>query len=263
LFASSLRCTLKGSNIDKNKYFFLTRAIPFFLILGRMNENTLEFVSAGGFIAEVFMNRVVYRITDISPLAVKNSGIIHRKMLDVVLKYNPLSLLEIGAGQGKMGAEFVKQGIDYVGIEPVESEFLEARRRYSDVRIIQASCYDAPEQLSGRKFELVYSNDVIEHLYEPRSLITFSKSYLKEGGRIICGTPHYGSYFRNLILSLANRWDHHHNPLWDGGHIKFFSKATLYQIWAEAGFVDFEWGMIGSGRFPFMPMYLYCTARMM
>jgi SAM-dependent methyltransferase len=208
------------------------------------------------------MKRVVYRITDISALAVRNSGIIHQRMLSVVLKHRPLSLLEIGAGQGKMGAEFVKQGIDYVGIEPVDSEIREAQQRHSNLRIIQASCYDAPEQLSGRKFDLVYSNDVIEHLYEPRELINFSRSYLKTGGRIICGTPHYGSYFRNLILSLANRWDHHHNPLWDGGHIKFFSKATLYQIWAEGGFVDFEWGTIGSGRFPFMPMYLYCTARM-
>ena len=84
--------------------------------------------------------------------------------------------------------------------------------------------------------------------------------HLNVGGMIVCGTPHYGSYLRNLLLSLANRWDHHHGPLWDGGHIKFFSKATLQQIWAEGGFTNFTWGEIPSRRLRIMPMYLYCAA---
>jgi SAM-dependent methyltransferase len=208
------------------------------------------------------VNSVIYGTPDVSSRAVRNARIIHERMLSVVLKCRPSSLLEIGAGQGTLGAAFVQRGIDYVGIEPIESECGEARRRHPAVHIIQASCYDDPDELRGRKFDLVYSNDIIEHLYEPRKLAAFSRSYLRPGGLIVCGTPHYGSYLRNLILSLTNRWDHHHNPLWDGGHIKFFSKTSLYQIWAEAGFADFEWGIIRSGRFPLVPMYLYCTARM-
>ncbi len=211
---------------------------------------------------EEFVKTVIYGSPDVSPYALQNASIIHKKMLSVVLKCRPSSLLEIGAGQGNMGAAFVKEGIDYVGIEPVESEIKEARNRYPEIRIIQASCYDDPDELRGRKFDLVYSNDIIEHLYDPRRLIAFSRSHLRPSGLIVCGTPHYGSYLRNLVLSLTNRWDQHHNPLWDGGHIKFFSKASLYEIWAEAGFTDFEWGSIRSGRFPLMPMYLYCTARM-
>jgi SAM-dependent methyltransferase len=211
---------------------------------------------------EATVNSVIYGTPGVSSQAVRNARIIHERMLAVVLKCRPSSLLEIGAGQGTMGAAFVQRGIDYVGIEPIESELREARRRYPAVRIIQASCYDDPEELRVRKFDLVYSNDIIEHLYEPRKLVAFSRFYLRPGGLIVCGTPHYGSYLRNLVLSLTNRWDHHHNPLWDGGHIKFFSKASLYRIWAEAGFTDFEWGSIRSGRFPLIPMYLYCTARM-
>jgi SAM-dependent methyltransferase len=208
------------------------------------------------------MTEVVYESPRLVSNADRNAGIIHNRMLQVVLQLHPVSLLEVGAGQGKLGAAFAQHGIDYCGIEPVENEIEKGRQSYPGLRLIQASCYDDPEQLRGRTFDIVYSNDIIEHLYEPRKLASFSRSYLRPGGMIVCGTPHYGSYLRNLLLAVANRWDHHHNPLWDGGHIKFFSRATLHQLWAEAGFGDFQWGEIRSPRMPLMPMYLYCTAKL-
>lgn len=181
-------------------------------------------------------------------------------MLAFVLRYKPASILEIGAGQGALGAALADHGISYAGIEPVASEIEAARREHPGLNVIQASCYDDPVELRARKFEMIYSNDVIEHLYEPRRLVTFSRRYLLPGGRIVCGTPHYGSYWRNLMLSLTNRWDHHHNPVWDGGHIKFFSQATLQQLWSEGGLTGFVWGTIRTPRFPLVPMYLYCMA---
>jgi SAM-dependent methyltransferase len=208
------------------------------------------------------VNNVVYGSPSLTDNADGNAEIIHKRMLSIVLARRPSSLLEVGAGQGKLGANCVKHGIRYVGIEPVDSEIEVARRNFPGLKIIQASCYDDPVDLQLGKFDVVYSNDVIEHLYEPRKLVEFSKAHLKVGGIIICGTPHYGSYLRNLLLSLSNRWDHHHAPLWDGGHIKFFSKSTLRAIWADAGFSEFEWGEIGSSRLRIVPMYLYCVARL-
>jgi SAM-dependent methyltransferase len=208
------------------------------------------------------MTAVVYESPKLISNAEKAAEVIHARMLSVVLKCQPSSLLEIGAGQGKLGAAFAAQGIEYVGIEPVASEIDQGRKRHPELKLIQASCYDDPEELRSKRFDLVYSNDIIEHLYEPRRIASFSRAHLKPGGMIVCGTPHYGSYLRNLLLSLTNRWDQHHNPLWDGGHIKFFSKSTLHQLWSQAGFTDFQWGELRSRRMPLMPMYLYCTAKM-
>ena len=208
------------------------------------------------------MNEVVYESPKLISNAEKNAEIIHDRMLSAVLECRPSSLLEIGAGQGKLGAAFAAHGIEYVGIEPVQDEIEIGRRRHPELKLIQASCYDAPEELKSKTFDLVYSNDIIEHLYEPRKLASFSRAHLKPGGLIVCGTPNYGSYLRNLLLSLANRWDQHHDPLWDGGHIKFFSKTTLHQLWAQANFTDFHWGEIRSPRMPLIPMYLYCRAKM-
>jgi SAM-dependent methyltransferase len=203
---------------------------------------------------------VIYGAPNLANHAEENAEAIHERMLSVVLGLHPSSVLEIGAGRGRLGARFAEHDIRYVGLEPVAAEIEDARRNFPSLRIIQASCYDDPKALGLGQFDLVYSNDVIEHLYEPRRLVSFSAAHLKVGGMIVCGTPHYGSYLRNLLLSLTNRWDHHHGPLWDGGHIKFFSKATLNQIWSEGGFANFEWGEIPSRRLRIMPMYLYCAA---
>jgi SAM-dependent methyltransferase len=203
---------------------------------------------------------VVYGAPNLANHAEENAEAIHERMCSVVLASRPSSVLEIGAGHGKLGARFAEHGIRYLGLEPVPAEIDEAHRNFPSLQVIRASCYDDPKALGLGKFDLVYSNDVIEHLYEPRRLVAFSAAHLNAGGRIVCGTPHYGSYLRNLLLSLSNRWDHHHNPLWDGGHVKFFSQATLHQIWAEGGFGNFVWGEISSRRLRIMPMYLYCTA---
>jgi hypothetical protein len=38
---------------------------------------------------------------------------------------------------------------------------------------------------------------------------------------LIITTPYHG-YLKNIALSVSVKFDHHVNPLWDGGHIKFF-----------------------------------------
>jgi len=54
----------------------------------------------------------------------------------------------------------------------------------------------------------------------------------------------------NLVLALTNKWDAHLNPLWDGGHIKLWSRKTLSQLLNEADFCVVRF--IGAGRVPFV-----------
>jgi hypothetical protein len=68
------------------------------------------------------------------------------------------------------------------------------------------------------------------------------------GGKFICTTPYHG-YLKNLAISLAGGWDKHADPLFDGGHIKLFSRRTLSALMAEAGFRKLEFR--GAGRYPY------------
>lgn len=84
-------------------------------------------------------------------------------------------------------------------------------------------------------FDLVVSTEVVEHLYAPKAYARGCFEAARPGGRFICTTLYHG-YLKNLALSLLNKWDAHANPLWDGGHIKLWSRRTISRLLAEAGF---------------------------
>jgi 2-polyprenyl-6-hydroxyphenyl methylase/3-demethylubiquinone-9 3-methyltransferase len=46
----------------------------------------------------------------------------------------------------------------------------------------------------------------------------------------------YHGYLKNVALALLGRFDRHVDPLWDHGHIKFFSERTLTKLLEETGF---------------------------
>ena len=60
-------------------------------------------------------------------------------------------------------------------------------------------------------------------------------------------TPYHG-YLKNLALAVVGKWDRHLTALWPGGHVKFFSIATLRTLLLEAGFNDIRF--IRVGRLP-------------
>jgi 2-polyprenyl-6-hydroxyphenyl methylase/3-demethylubiquinone-9 3-methyltransferase len=112
-------------------------------------------------------------------------------------------------------------------------------------------------RLNETPFDFVVSTEVVEHLYDPRSWARGCFDALKPGGALICSTPYHG-YLKNLALSIMGHWETHANPLWDGGHIKLWSRATLSALLIEAGFTNIEFK--GVGRVPWLWMTMVIKA---
>lgn len=187
---------------------------------------------------------------------------IYAAILDQIRALKPTSVLEVGAGIGMLGDEIRKMGIRYVGLEPDAAQLSLCYQRYPEIKVIEGSCYEPPEKYGLGKFDLVFSSDVIEHLFLPRRLITFKKAHVKPGGRVLTCTPEFGSYWKNILYSVFNKWDMVHSPLWDGGHIKFFSRRWMKQILAEQGFIDFKWSTVRNANIPVLPMSMICVCRL-
>lgn len=157
-------------------------------------------------------------------------------------------VLDVGCGNGFTCGEFLKRGCTVVGIDLSEQGLAHARCAHPEGRFEMLPADERIlEALGEAPFDLVVSTEVVEHLYDPRSYARGCFSALRPGGRFLCTTPYHG-YLKNLTLSLLGKWDFHANPLWDGGHIKLWSRRTLSTLLDESGFVNLQFR--GAGRLP-------------
>jgi 2-polyprenyl-6-hydroxyphenyl methylase/3-demethylubiquinone-9 3-methyltransferase len=167
-------------------------------------------------------------------------------------------VLDIGCGNGFICGKLLHLGCSVVGIDLSEEGIRQARGAYPCGRFeIIAADQQVLEKLGEAPFDFVVSTEVVEHLYAPREWARGCYNALKPGGKLICSTPYHG-YLKNLALSLAGHWDRHANPLWDGGHIKLWSRRTLTALLQEAGFANVE--IRGAGRVPCLWMTMIARA---
>ncbi|MBD0319624.1 MAG: class I SAM-dependent methyltransferase [Gemmatimonadetes bacterium] len=164
----------------------------------------------------------------------------------------PLRILDLGCGNGFIAAELARRGHQVVGVDVSEDGIEVARAAYDlpNLRFHVHSVYDPGlDELVSGGVECVLSLEVVEHLYLPRALFTESRRVLAPGGALVASTPYHG-YLKNLAISLAGGWDRHFGVDWDGGHVKFFSPATMRRMAEEAGLGRIRFR--GVGRVPLL-----------
>jgi 2-polyprenyl-3-methyl-5-hydroxy-6-metoxy-1,4-benzoquinol methylase len=175
-------------------------------------------------------------------------------------KFGVCRVLDAGCGNGALCRTLAENGFDTTGCDADPRGIEIAAGAVPQARFAVVGVYDEPARLGTDKFGAVVCTEVIEHLYLPCMLPRFAPKVLRPRGLLILSTPYHG-YLKNLALSVFDHWDAHYTSLWDGGHIKFWSRRTLSTLLNEEGFdvVDFH----GCGRVPFLwrSMVLVCAWR--
>ena len=166
-------------------------------------------------------------------------------------------VLDLGCGNGTLSNLIAQQGYEVVGVEESESGFKFARQNFPECHFIQASIYDLPYADLENSFNIVISPEVIEHLLYPRELVRAAKKCLKPNGFLIITTPYHG-YFKNILLASLGKMDKHFTALWDGGHVKFFSVATMTTLLETEGFTNVNFKF--AGRFPYLWKSMLCSS---
>lgn len=169
---------------------------------------------------------------------------------------------DLGCGNGYLAAQLGKAGYQVTGVDASTSGIEVARRHYRSDRVdfIRAD-FEAAEpsaSLVPTSYEAVVSSDVIEHLYRPGALVDLAARLLVPRGMLVVGTPYHG-YLKDLAIAIAGKWDSHHNPNWDGGHIKFFSVRSLRALVERHGFGEARFHFHGRG--PWLWKNMICVAR--
>ncbi|HTT81178.1 MAG TPA: methyltransferase domain-containing protein, partial [Stellaceae bacterium] len=114
---------------------------------------------------------------------------------------------------------------------------------YTLPRFHQADAYEPLADRFGQ-FPAVVSLEVVEHVVWPRKFIATCQDLLEPNGTLILSTPYHG-WLKNVAIAVSGNFDKHVDPLWDGGHIKFWSERTLAALLTEAGFRDLRFVRVG------------------
>lgn len=131
------------------------------------------------------------------------------------------TILDVGCGNGSLSHWLASLGYVVTGLDISLQGIETARRSFPDVTFLNGDVRDLPGEISKQKFDIVLATEVIEHLYSPAEFVHAIKRCIAVKGRLVLTTPYHG-YFKNLLIALLGKIDGHFNPLWEGGHIKFF-----------------------------------------
>jgi SAM-dependent methyltransferase len=156
-------------------------------------------------------------------------------------------VLEIGCATGYMTAELARLGCD-VSVVDVSPVAVAAAARYATQTLVHD--LDAG-RLPGTlgTFDRIVLADVLEHLRDPEAALADLRVLLKPHGRVVVSIPNVA--FWRIRLSLARgRWAYTDQGILDRTHLHFYTRATLHELAAQAGYRVERVRAIGES-FPF------------
>ena len=167
----------------------------------------------------------------------------------------PRPLFELGCGNGVVARALADLGYSITAVDTSESGVALTKSVVPNGVIQVGSAYDDLASVHGR-FDVLISLEVIEHLYYPARAATVISDLLNPGGIAVISTPYHG-YLKNVAISLAGKWDSHHTALWEGGHIKFWSRRTLRELFGRARLEEVACHRVG--RIPPLAKSMVCV----
>jgi 2-polyprenyl-3-methyl-5-hydroxy-6-metoxy-1,4-benzoquinol methylase len=155
-----------------------------------------------------------------------------------MLEFFPLNskkVLDVGCGQGA----FAKQIKDLYqtetwGIEYMESHAKEAQKVLDKVFI--GECEKFIDDLPDNYFDVIYFNDVLEHLFDPYMVLERMKQKLNDKGRIVSSLPNIRYHGALKMFILKKDWKYQNSGVMDHTHVRFFTKKSIERMYKDLGF---------------------------
>jgi SAM-dependent methyltransferase len=147
-------------------------------------------------------------------------------------------VLEFGCSSGHITGELVRRGCRVVGLE-IEADAAAANEHAEEVLIVDLDRDDFVGKLRGRQFDVALFGCVLEHLRDPGTVLKAVRELLVPGGFIVLCIPNVAFVDVRLAL-LKGRFPYNDWGLLDRTHLRFFTKATLDEMIADAGYMPVE-----------------------
>jgi 2-polyprenyl-3-methyl-5-hydroxy-6-metoxy-1,4-benzoquinol methylase/ribosomal protein S27E len=155
------------------------------------------------------------------------------KLLEFCKKYNIAtdSILEVGAAYGTFCEEMTSKNVfkRIVAIEPTPGLAQTCRNKNIETIESPVEKVSFPED---KKFDVVVSFEVIEHLFSPVDFINQCKHFLKPGGLFVATCPNGKGFDFVVLKELCNSIDYE--------HLNYFNPYSLNLLLARCDFETLE-----------------------
>jgi ubiquinone biosynthesis O-methyltransferase len=158
-----------------------------------------------------------------------------------------LRVLDVGCGNGsELALPLARLGFQVTGIDIHAPSIEHARQLGVSVTNLSYVC-GRVEELESPPYDAVILSEVLEHLREPRLLLSAALQHLNKNGLIIVTVPNgYGEFeidswlFRMLRLqSVVDALARNNNQVTaatdnhESGHVQFFTRRQLRRLFAD------------------------------
>jgi SAM-dependent methyltransferase len=151
----------------------------------------------------------------------------------------PLDILDVGCAQGTLALLLAERGhrVTAVDLRPEFLDYARSRQTHGIVTFMQANVLE--DEIPGR-YDIVFANQLIEHLVYPAQFLARLRKNLRAGGLLVVTTPN-GDYLRNQLPSFSElgdprQWEHLQFTADGDGHFYAYVAEELVALFGAAGF---------------------------
>lgn len=144
-------------------------------------------------------------------------------------------VLDVGCGNGSLGAILKEQyGVEVWGIELVEEPARQAQQVLDKVFI--GPCEEFLDELPEDYFDVIFFNDVLEHLFNPYKVLSKVRSKLSSDGVVVSSIPNMRHYKAFKQLLFRKNWEYADSGTMDFTHLRFFTVKTIPKMFTDSGY---------------------------
>lgn len=152
----------------------------------------------------------------------------------------PLSILDVGSAQATLALILAENGhrTCAVDIRPHFLDYAKSRYTHGRIKFIAGNIFDIS---FDEKFDIIFANQIVEHLVYPQRLFGHLRSFMKVGGNLVVTTPNQ-EYFVNKLPSFSelgepSKYESKQFTADADGHFFAYRASELLEILQAVGFV--------------------------
>lgn len=165
----------------------------------------------------------------------------YRNQLDMYKSLVPKGakdIIDVGCAQATLALQLAEDGYDVTAVD-IRREFLDyakSRWTHGNITFLEGNIFEIS---ISKTFDVVFANQILEHLVYPSTFVEKLAQLLKPNGLMVVTTPN-GEYVKSDLpayseLGDPREWEHMQFTADGDGHFFAYTKDELVEILRKAG----------------------------